>query len=174
MTCLQGLPIVATLLLSTTAFGEVVVLNPSNAFTFSAGDTNAIALQFDVGALKAEDNIQVDEATLEWALPEIETGGRFEFHLRENDLTLPAEQGAGVLAIPAIVAGEDVWEFEEADFEKIGKGMVRLDLTRIARGWINQGRVNRGVVVYSPDMELGTLRSRAQEARLIVRYSEHP
>ncbi len=103
-----------------------------------------VAVQFDLSGYGATD--AVGEAVLEWTVPGVPSDGLSEF------TAYPITGGwtvAGIAQETVPAAGETPaahWTIEPPDYERHG-GLVRLDITELARSWAGGLIQNHGVVI---------------------------
>lgn len=163
-----------TLAVAGTSLADVVSLEPSQAVVLSSdGSGNLrIAVQFDLSSLRSGAHRKVEYAHLEWVMPGMpsETPSKYDVRAVTGSWTEQSPLSGGTLT--ATKAGEPVDEmrFYPKDYEALGQGQLRLDVTQLANDWASGAAGNYGLLLSTPDIQAGTVSGHLGEMRLVVGY----
>jgi hypothetical protein len=125
-----------------------------------------VAVQFDLSSYTSAGD--VDEAILEWTVPGVPSDELSEFTAYP---VTDAWSATGVVQGSTPDLGETPvahWTIEPPDYEHHG-GLVRLDVTQLARSWAAGETPNHGVVIELEGVSRTGLSSALSSIRLKIR-----
>jgi hypothetical protein len=151
---------------------DVLELTPSRAVVLPADESGLtrIALVYDVSGLRTGEGRRIDEALLDWSVvgvPSDEESEYFAYALTASWTVEDARSGQAVAAAEEAAAR---WEVTPPDYERNGKGFVRLDLISLMRDWAEGRATNFGILVATESVTREAFATQLQGAKLTVRY----
>jgi len=154
-----------------TALGHTLIVTPAQAVVLpSQGEETKVAMSFDLSGLKTGEGRVILEAVLDWRPEGIPSDRHSEYAIHAaTGAWTEASVGAGGSVPMAEEASAD-WEVEPLDVERNGGGLLRFDLTELARNWAENGGSNQGIVLVTPDVPGQALAGQLSNATLTVRY----
>jgi hypothetical protein len=154
------------------AAADVLVVHPAEAVVLPA-DTSGltkIVLRFDLSGMRAEENLHISHAYVDWILPGVPSDRESEYATYAVTAAWSADAVAsGAAHVEAAEEPSATWEITPADYEVVG-GLVRLDLVDLVTAWANGTKSNYGIVLATPDVGSEGLAGELVRATLTVRY----
>jgi hypothetical protein len=154
------------------ASADVLNLAPTQAVVLPEveGAPTRVALLFDLLSIPGGEGGTISAAVLDWRI----SGAPQDRRSTYAAFAASAGWNSGSVAGGASVALDEVatseWELEVLDLERLGGGLLRLDLTALVRAWTTGVRANYGVVVQTPDVSREGLSQDLSQAALTVYY----
>ena len=164
---------VAILLLTAAAArADVLRVSASNAVVSPADGSGItkVVLEFDVSGMREGANRRIEEATLDWQLPAMQSETRYSFKCFAATESW-TETGVGENGSPTREADPRAeWDFEAADYERIGEGLIRFYVRDLINEWESGSTPNHGLVIELPGISRAGLSGELEGAVLTVRY----
>ncbi|NNF07758.1 MAG: hypothetical protein HKN21_13425 [Candidatus Eisenbacteria bacterium] len=161
-----------TLATSTASVADVARLAPDASALCpddGSGGSHVVFL-FDLSELRTGEGRVIDEAFLDWVVPNLSSDEEILFAVYRMESSWNAVQVATGLELPLWDSDEvSGWSIEPLDFQRHG-GLVRLNLRPLVEDWLDGTQANHGVFVEFSDSPSVELASELNAARLIIRY----
>lgn len=158
---------------SDTASADVLTLAPAKVAVLPADQSGVtrVALEFDLSGLREGSGREINQAILGWEVPGISRETVAEFLVYEMD-TAWDEEGvaAGLAQVSHREEEADVWDFHPRDYDRLGRGVIRLRLRDAVEGWANGRTANHGVLVVAGNIGREALSGALAGVRLHVWY----
>jgi hypothetical protein len=164
--------LIAGLIPSSAAYGDVLVLEPSAAAVLPSDESGiaSVVFRFDLSGMREGSSREIVSGLIDWIVPGVPGQSDSEFEVYQ--VTGSWSEAGAAESRSAVARDEDVlcnWRIEGLDYGRSG-GAVRFDITALVEGWADETISNFGIVIESPDVTESDFTSGLTSARLTIRY----
>jgi hypothetical protein len=169
---IASLGLVALLLAPVASQADVMELTPTQAAVLPAEESgmSRVVLAYDLSGLRSGEGRRIEEALLDWIVVGVPSDEPSEYVAYPVTAAWTAEGAASNGSVTRAEEAAARWEITPMDYERNGKGFLRLDLTRLVADWAAGRATNHGIVVVTPSVSREAFASQLPGARLTVRH----